>query len=134
MSSIFTKPIFHNVSLVGGVMLVLISANFANASHIPVETQSTSDRGLGLVLPKMAAEKGKKLFVDKGCVACHAVNGVGGLDAPGMIAAQEEAFDEQVNLTGDDLAHIIAFVHDDHSQHTFSEKDLTAKVRKMMAT
>ncbi len=157
MSSILTKPMFHSSGLAGGILLALINLGFANASHIPVETQSTSDRGVGLVLPKMNAEKGKELFVNKGCVACHAVNGVGGHDAPamdahrqmsgvnpfdfaarmwnhapGMIAAQEEAFDEQVTLTGDDLANIVAFVHDDHSQHSFTEKDITAKARKMM--
>ena len=67
-----------------------------------------------------------------GCIACHAVNGVGGHDAtnmdahamnglmnpfdfaakmwnhaPCMIAAQQGAFGEQIYFTGDDLADII---------------------------
>lgn len=110
-----------------------------------------------LLMPLMNAESGKSVFVDKGCVACHAINGVGGHDAPaldahasmgmvnpfdfaakmwnhaaGMIAAQEEAFGQQINFTGDELADIIAFVHDDKAQHTFTEKNLTAAARKMM--
>jgi len=105
----------------------------------------------------MNVERGKRLFVAKGCVACHAVNGVGGHDAPamddhtklgvispfdfvakmwnhapGMLAAQEAAFGETVTFTGAQIADIIAFVHDDDAQHSFTEKDLTAKVRKMM--
>lgn len=110
-----------------------------------------------LMMPKMDPVRGKKLFVDKGCISCHAINGVGGHDAPamdahgmdkkmnpfdfaakmwnhapGMIAAQEEAFGEQINITGDELADIIAFVHDDETQHGFSESDLTPKAREMM--
>ena len=157
MSSVPKKPALQSISLAFGLLLALSVANFAYASHIPTEAQSTANHESGLVFPKMDAEKGKKLFVDKGCVACHAVNGIGGHDAPamdahrkmngvnpfdfaarmwnhapGMIAAQEEAFEEQVNLTGDDLAHIVAFVHDDNAQHAFNENDLTAKARKMM--
>ncbi len=110
-----------------------------------------------LVLPKMDPIRGKKLFVSKGCVACHSINGIGGhgapkLDAhtmdksmnpfdfaakmwraaPAMIAAQEEAFGEQINFTGDELADIAAFVHNDAVQHTFKEQDLTPEARKMM--
>ena len=110
-----------------------------------------------LRMPRMDPERGKQLFVTKGCVACHAVNGVGGHDAPaldahtmdpemnpfdfaakmwrsalGMIAMQEEAFGEQLTFTGDELADIAAFVHNDGVQHTFSERDLTPQARKMM--
>ena len=113
--------------------------------------------GKKLKMPRMNAQRGKKLFVSKGCVACHAVNGIGGHDAPAldahkmkrwmnpfdfaakmwkgapaMIAAQEGAFDEQVLFTGSELADIIAFAHDDKVQHTFTDKDLTAKAHKMM--
>lgn len=138
-------------------LLVFFSVTAANAAHIPVQTGSNMADDPNLVIPKMDAEKGKQVFVEKGCIACHAVNGVGGHDAPamdahremkgvnpfdfaarmwnhapGMIAAQEDAFDEQITLTGDDLVNIIAFVHDDGAQHGFSERDLTAKARKLM--
>ncbi len=110
-----------------------------------------------LLMPRMNVQRGRKLFANKGCVACHAINGVGGHDAtpldahtmdqvmnpfefaakmwrmaPAMIGAQEEAFGYQILFTGDELADIIAFVHDDEEQHSFSEADITPKVRRMM--
>ncbi len=108
-------------------------------------------------MPSMNPARGRKVFVSKGCVACHAINGVGGHDAanldahtmqpmmnpfefaakmwtmaPAMIYAQEEALGEQILFTGDELADIIAFVHNDEAQHGFGEADLTAEARKMM--
>jgi hypothetical protein len=110
-----------------------------------------------LMMPAMDAERGRRLFASKGCVACHAVNGVGGHDAtpldahtmtrvmnpfdfaakmwrmaPMMIYAQEEALGEQILFTGEELADIIAFVHDDEEQHKFSEADIPPKIREWM--
>lgn len=129
----------------------------AFAAHVHDGASSEARHGPRLVMPIMNSQRGKSLFVDKGCVACHAVNGVGGHDAPaldahemrglmnpfdfaakmwnhapGMIAAQEDALGEQILFTGDDLADIIAFVHDDKAQHSFGEADLTVKSRQMM--
>ena len=108
-------------------------------------------------MPEMNPLRGRKLFVDKGCFACHAINGVGGHDAtnldahtmrpmmnpfefaakmwamaPAMIYAQEEALGEQILFTGDELADIIAFVHNDEAQHDFGEVEITPEARKMM--
>ncbi len=110
-----------------------------------------------MLMPSMNPARGRTLFVSKGCVACHAINGVGGHDAanldahtmkammnpfefaakmwtmaPAMIYAQEEALGEQILFTGDELADIIAFVHNDEAQHDFGEADLTPEARKMM--
>ncbi|NIR96838.1 MAG: cytochrome c [Gammaproteobacteria bacterium] len=129
----------------------------APAGHVQDSASSSPVHGSRLVIPMMNAERGKGLFVTKGCVACHSINGVGGHDAPmmdahrsmglvnpfdfaakmwnhapGMIFAQEEALGEQIYFTGQELADIIAFVHDDHAQHSFSERDLTPEARKMM--
>lgn len=120
-----------------------------DGDHMPI--------GRMMRMPEMDAERGMTLFAEKGCVTCHSINGVGGHDAtpldahsmepmmnpfefaakmwtmaPYMIAAQEEAFGEQIQFTGDELADIIAFVHDDMQQHEFKDSMLSARVRKMM--
>ncbi len=150
----YTKCLKVTLTLGAILTAVLIGVpGPAMAEHVP-STQGVKAR---LVMPIMNPEHGKKLFVEKGCVACHAINGVGGHDAlamdahnmdglmspfdfaakmwnhaPGMIAAQEGAFGEQIYFTGQELADIIAFVHDDEVQHAFSEDDLTATAHEMM--
>lgn len=110
-----------------------------------------------LVVPLASAEEGLKLFVGKGCVVCHAVNGVGGkaapaLDATGdspyfdvfdfaarmwrgaptMIVLQEMELGYQIELSGDDLAHLAAFASDAEVQSRFSEKDIPEVIRDWM--
>ncbi len=138
-----------------------LAASLAFFLAFPASAQDRIPEGAGgktqIMMPVMNAERGKNIFVNKGCVSCHAINGVGGHDAPamddhinlgqvslfdfaakmwnhapGMLAAQEEAFGEQIYFTGNELADIIAFVHNDDSQHSFSEKDLTKTALKMM--
>jgi cytochrome c553 len=41
----------------------------------------------GMMMPSMDAANGRKLFAAKGCVVCHAVNGIGGQDAPALDAS-----------------------------------------------
>ncbi len=150
------KPKIVAAALAGGVLAAAAIASPASANHI-AGSGTKAIHGARLVIPIMSPERGKALFVDKGCVACHAINGVGGHDAPpmdahrnmglvnpfdfaakmwnhapGMIAAQEEAFGEQIYFTGEELADIIAFLHNDAAQHRFSEADLTKKARSMM--
>jgi cytochrome c len=110
-----------------------------------------------LVVPLASAEEGLKLFVGKGCVVCHAVNGVGGkaapaLDAetgspyfdvfdfaarmwrgaPTMIVLQEMELGYQIELSGDDLAHLAAFASDAEVQSRFSENDIPEVIRDWM--
>ncbi len=126
----------------------------ASAGH--KVTENTGEK-TQILMPTMDPERGKKLFVSKGCVSCHSINGVGGTDAPamddhtklgqinlfdfaakmwnhapGMLAAQEEELGGQIYFTGDELADIIAFVHNDKVQHTFSEKDLPKEALEKM--
>ncbi len=112
----------------------------------------------GLAIPKMDPERGKLLFVSKGCVACHAVNGIGGEDAPSldattmhevmnpfdmaarmwrgapaMIYAQEESMEGgQILFTGRELADIIAFLHSKEVQENFSKADLSPEALEML--
>lgn len=111
----------------------------------------------GLVIPPMDATRGRQLFASKGCVVCHSINGVGGEDAaaldaenmdlpmnpfefsarmwrgaPAMIEAQEDELGAQIEFTGQELADIIAFVHDADEQSRFSEADIPDRIREMM--
>ncbi len=138
-------------------LMLIVAAAPAFADHVESSKTGKPGHGVRLVMPLMNPDRGRKIFVSKGCVACHAINGVGGHDAPAMdahqmnklmnpfdfaakmwnhapamIAAQEGAFGEQIYFTGEELADMIAFIHDDEAQHDFSEKDMTAKARKMM--
>jgi mono/diheme cytochrome c family protein len=111
-------------------------------------------RDIGLTLPPMDSHKGHQLFMNKGCVACHSVNGVGGdtgpsLDAgdmpapmnafefaarmwkgaPAMVQRQQEELGDVIKLTGQELADLIAFVHDDKMQRTVKLSDVPKKWR-----
>ncbi len=96
---------------------------------------------IGVAMPPMDPRRGRLLFVNKGCVACHAVNGIGGdlgpaLDAAdmprpmnafefaarmwrgaqAMTALQEDLLGDVVALDGQDLADLVAFAHDSEEQ------------------
>jgi mono/diheme cytochrome c family protein len=114
----------------------------ADASDSPHDAPgATEDRSTRLLMPQMSGERGRKLFVSKGCVTCHSINGVGGdfgpsLDASGeapfvslfdmparmwskapvMIPAQEDQLGEQIELTGEELADLVAFLNNDREQ------------------
>ncbi len=112
---------------------------------------------LGLALPPMDSERGREVFPEKGCVACHAVNGVGGemgpsfdaaempsamnsfefaarmwRGAPAMIALQEDLFGEPISLNGQELADIIAFVHDEEEQAKLTARQIPEEFRKLL--
>lgn len=111
----------------------------------------------GIFIPPMNPAEGRLLFASKGCVVCHSINGVGGVDAsmldaeflelpmnpfdfaarmwrgaPYMIEAQENELGAQIELTGEELGNIIAFVHDADEQTRFTEDDIPDQIREMM--
>ena len=111
----------------------------------------------GMMMPSMDAANGRKLFAAKGCVVCHAVNGVGGQDAPvldastmpgmtnpfdfvaqmwrgapAMIDMQREELGEQIEFTGQELADIIAFLHHEAEQRKFSDADIPPNIKAAM--
>ena len=98
-----------------------------------------------VVLPIVDAERGRRLFVTKGCVLCHAINGVGGIAAPAldadgggeqldlmnfvvrmwngaqaMIELQALELGYQIELSGEEIGHLAAFAASPEAQRRFS--------------
>jgi mono/diheme cytochrome c family protein len=112
---------------------------------------------VGLVLPKMDPERGRKLFVDTGCVVCHSVNQVGGEIGPDLDAAdmpspmnafefsarmwrgaaamtsmQDDLLGGVISLTGQDLADLVAFAHDEKEQGKLTADQIPEKFKAML--
>lgn len=109
-----------------------------------------------IVLPAMNPARGRVYFATRGCVICHKVNGIGGSLAPAldgnsngdidvfdfvtrmwrgarsMVALQESLFSENIDLSPDELADIIAFVYDPAERRKFSEADIPQYIRDYM--
>jgi mono/diheme cytochrome c family protein len=104
---------------------------------------------IGVATPPMDAQRGREVFVQKGCVACHSVNGVGGdlgpalnaddmpspmnsfefaarmwRGAQAMTALQEDMLGEVISLSGQDLADLVAFAHDEDEQAKLTEDQI----------
>ena len=132
-------------SLLTGAGLALALAGGAGAQE-PV--------GSAMSLPVPDAERGKDLFVNKGCVVCHSVNGVGGRAAPpldatepaggfdridfaariwggaeAMIALHDMEFGYRIELTGREIADLAAFSENHAVQATFTEADIPETIR-----
>lgn len=149
------KTIFK-VAIVSGIAGLAsgVAVSYATAAPPPKAAMQIAP---GLVLPQMDPVRGKRLFVSKGCVVCHSINNVGGTDAPkldastmtlpmnpfefsarmwrgapAMIKMQMHELGYQIQFTGQDLADIIAFVHNAAVQKTFSAADIPPKIKKMM--
>lgn len=111
-------------------------------------------RDIGLALPPMDSHRGEEVFMNKGCVVCHSVNGVGGdvgpplnaadmprpmnafefaarmwKGAPAMVIMQQEELGDVIKLTGQDLADLVAFVHDESAQKGIKLNDVPKKWR-----
>ncbi len=112
---------------------------------------------IGVAMPPMDPERGRRVFVEKGCVACHAVNGVGGdlgpsLDAAemprpmnafefsarmwrgaeAMTALQEDMLGEVVSLDGQDLADLVAFAHDAVEQAKLTKDQVPERFHELI--
>ncbi len=142
-----------------GLLFAASLAAFTAAGPAAAQTTTTSamSETRKLVVPLADAAEGKKLFVGKGCVVCHSVNGIGGkaapaLDAdselpyfdvfdfaarmwrgaPTMILLQEMELGYQIELTGEELAHLAAFASDPGAQGGFKESDIPEVIRDWM--
>ncbi|MES2915042.1 MAG: c-type cytochrome [Pseudomonadota bacterium] len=141
-------------------LALLLTLSSALAPAAAQETGMDGDMPMvstGIVLPRMDAAAGRQLFAAKGCVLCHAINGIGGEDAPpldaaymepmmnpfdfaagmwrgseAMVALQRDELGEQIELTGQELADITAFVHDPAEQARFTMADIPAPISALM--
>jgi len=143
--TIFTPP---RCTTAAAAIALLLTASpiLASGDHDEATEPEHGAHVTRLLMPIMSSSRGMGLFIEKGCYSCHAVNGVGGHDAAAldahsmepymnpfdiaakmwtmasiMIPAQEEELGAQIEFTGDELADIIAFLHDDEQQHLFTE-------------
>jgi mono/diheme cytochrome c family protein len=114
-------------------------------------------REVGIVLPHMDPARGRELFLQKGCIACHSINGVGGeigpslnsVDMPSsmsvfdfsarmwrgagaMTSMQQDLLGDVINLTGQDLADLTAFAHDDAEQKKLSDDQIPEKFQEFL--
>ncbi|RYH09616.1 cytochrome c [Tropicimonas sp. IMCC6043] len=112
---------------------------------------------IGLVVPTMDSHRGAEAFMKKGCIVCHSVNGVGGAvgpsfdaadmaqpmnafefaarmwrGAPAMAQMQEDLLGEMIALNGQELADIVAFVHDADVQSEISKDDIPGELRDLV--
>ena len=106
---------------------------------------------------RLDSRRGRQLFVGKGCVICHSINGVGGQAAPAldipddqphanlfdfaarmlrgaeaMTSLQEMDLGYQIELTGEELAHIVGFAYDRADQARFTEADVPEIMRHLI--
>ncbi len=128
-------------------ILIAIAATCSLATAEPVSGSSMS-------IPIPDADRGRTLFVNKGCVVCHAINGVGGQVGPAldasepagvfdpvdfaarmwrgavaMIELQSFEFGYQVELTGQEIADLAAFSENHALQQDFSDADIPDVIR-----
>ena len=110
-----------------------------------------------VAIPAIDAERGSRLFVTKGCVICHSINGVGGKAGPSLDASDEtgviDVFDfaarmwagsfamielqgmelgYQLEISGEELAHIAGFVYDRKAQQRFRQSDVPDLIKDMI--
>ena len=111
-----------------------------------------------IVYPNIDPIRGKQLFVQRNCILCHSVNGVGGNIGPALdaddntravdllgfaarmwrgssavIKLQESAFDYQIDLEGYEIGDIAAFAYDLETQKSLVTDDLPPEVNKRIS-
>jgi len=135
------------------VLAALVGVSFATAALVKADEPPSG----GYAVRFGDSDRGRALFTGKGCVVCHAINGVGGkagpaLDAdpnrpqldvfdfaarmwrgaPTMIVLQEMELGYQIELSGQELADLARFIHDAEAQRGFSEGDVPELIRDWM--
>lgn len=130
----------------------LILAPACYAANAP--SSSDTNRATYMIFPKLEPERGRQLFVTKGCVLCHSVNGVGGVaapsldapkdykpidvmnfvarmwsGAPAMTSLQAQELGYTITLDGTEIADLAAFSYDRKSQQVFTIENIPEDMR-----
>lgn len=112
---------------------------------------------IGLAMRPMDPARGRAVFVEKGCIVCHSVSGIGGEVGPAlnaedmpkpmnafefaarmwrgaeaMVMMQQQLFGEQTQITGQELADIIAFAHSEAEQEKLTVEAIPERFRAMI--
>lgn len=147
-----TRAVATGAGLLAALLFTACSEN--TASETQDTASDTESVKLELVKRDYDPDNGKQLFIDKGCVICHSVNGVGGkagpamdaqigappidpldfaarmwLGAPAMIELQSVELGYTIYLTADDIADLAAFAGDREAQKTLKLDDLPETTR-----
>jgi hypothetical protein len=118
-----------------------------------------SEVGMEVTFPIADAERGKAIFVNRGCVICHTVNNVGGRIAPPldvgkdhhtikpyelmarmwrgareMIRLQDMELGYRIDFRSDELANLFGFLSNPKVQKTLREEDIPDLIRDMIIT
>lgn len=133
----------------------LIAAGCLAAAAVAGGAGSAEEvKGQAFMMPVPDAERGRELFVHKGCFVCHSVNGVGGKAGPPldvklrpkaidpldfaarmwrgalpMVDLQSTELGYQIDLTGQDIADLAAFASDPAMQEKFSLEEIPELIR-----
>lgn len=130
-------------------VLTVLFANIAAAKDNTAASTSAVAGLRSIVLPMTDPDRGRRLFVAKGCFLCHAVNGAGGIAAPAldapdgvdqldlmgfvarmwqgasaMLELQSLELGYQIELSGDEIADLAAFAASEDAQRTFSMEEI----------
>jgi cytochrome c len=149
----------HSGTIVRAALVLAMGGMLASGSDAAEHTQAAEAGGevpVGLFIPEMSAERGRELFATKGCVICHSVNDIGGhhtpfdaetMDMPmnafefaarmwrgaePMVMLMRHELDYVIELSGQELADIVAFVHDEEEQSKFSLEDVPEQYRGLI--
>ena len=148
-----SRKIIILVALGGAALLASCGAEKTPAAE-SAEPETPVER-VALKRVRMAdPDKGRTLFVEKGCVICHSVNGTGGkaaptldapfgapatdpldfaarmwLGAPAMIELQSVELGYTIHLTADEIADLAAFAADRAAQKALTPESVPESTR-----
>jgi cytochrome c len=141
------------------ISAVVVGAAALATSALTAAEVAGADAGAAnppsILIPQISSERGKALFANKACVVCHSVNNVGGAAAPAldaddgiapfdplnfaarmwrgadtMIVLQGMELGYQIELSGQEIGDLAAFVADKKMQQTFAESDVPEVIRE----